>query len=87
MIDDVDDNDDVLAPPTVDVAVAPNEVADPQSLVRQKMPSDIFDKSMDASRRKIKLWVSAAGNARIYPACYWSGCAPGLDGSPLSSAS
>src|SRR6202035_5267606 len=29
--------------------------------------------------------VSAAWNARIYPACYWSDRVPGLDGSPSFS--
>src|SRR5437868_922088 len=39
--------------------------------------------SMDASRRKMTLLVSAVRDARIYPACCWSDHAPGLDGSPL----
>ena len=38
--------------------------------------------SMDASRRKGDLLVSAAWDARIYPACCWSDNAPGLDGNP-----
>jgi hypothetical protein len=33
--------------------------------------------------RKAIFLVSAAWNARIYPACCWSDRAPGLDGSPL----
>jgi transposase len=57
----------------------------------QKMVFEAHDRAFaffkSACRRglpcKAIFSVSAAWNARIYPACCWSDRAPGLDGSPL----
>jgi hypothetical protein len=48
------------------------------------LPSYLGGRIHCFSRKAIFL-VSAAWNARIYPACCWSDRAPGLDGSPLPS--
>ena len=43
----------------------------------------IYDNLWTPPAAKVSLLPSAAKDARIYPACSWSDCAPGLDGSPL----
>ena len=55
-------------------------------LLRRRAAVDPLRQSMDASRGKVILDGVVGLGARIYPACCWSDCAPGHDGSPPASS-